>query len=171
MPGSLGHLVRRFLDVLLAKPLSEDESALIRTWLTPTQSEIFFEQPAADQRHGLYAAGVVVASDRGDQTAVTAALLHDVGKRRAGLGVIGRSVASLLILLGLPMTRRMIRYRDHGASGADELSSLDCDSLVVEFTRHHHDSRPNGFPPDLWDLLQKADQPPKPGTSLRARIS
>jgi putative nucleotidyltransferase with HDIG domain len=171
MPGSLGHLVYRFFDVLAARPLDEDESMLIRTWLTPAQSAIFFEQPAPDQRHALHAARVVIAAGGEDQTALTAALLHDVGKRSAGLGVIRRSVASLLILLGLPLTRRMTRYRDHGTNGADELSKLGCDELVVEFARHHHDSRPDGFPSDLWDLLQTADQPPKPGTTLRARIS
>jgi putative nucleotidyltransferase with HDIG domain len=91
-----------------------------------------------------------------------AALLHDIGKRHARLGLIGRSVASVLILLGLPLGQRMRTYRDHGMVAARELVGLSLPSLVVDFAMHHHGRRPPTIDPGIWDALIHADQPAKP---------
>lgn len=168
MPGSLGHLARRFFDVLLAKPLSDGEREVVDGWLTPTTAPTFFSQSDADQRHGYHAATVVRDSGVHDPAVIRAALLHDVGKRHAGLGVIRRSLASVLIRLRLPLTRRMRIYRDHGAIGATELAALGCEPLTVEFARRHHDKRPEIIEPGTWELLQLADQPPKTVTMFRS---
>ncbi len=171
MPAGPGHLAQRFFDVLLAEPLTEGERAAVDGWLSPTTASTFFSQSDADQRHGYHAAAVVLGSGAGDPAVIRAALLHDVGKRHAGLGVIGRTVATLLIRLRLPLTRRVRIYRDHGQIGSVELAALGCESLVVDFARAHHDRRPETFEPRTWELLQLADQPPKTATLFRSRIT
>lgn len=171
MPGSLSHLSQRFFDVLLARPLDEIERATVETWLDTPLSAIFFAQSHPDQRHGYRAALVVLGEGVSDLVVVRAALLHDVGKRHAGLRVVGRVWASLSIRLGLPLTRRGRIYREHGEVAARELEALGAEPLVVQFARHHHDDRSPGVPDEIWNLLQRADQPPKAGQMVRARIS
>lgn len=157
MPGSLGHLSGRFFDVLLARPLDEAEQATIGVWLTPELSEVFFSQSPADQRHG-YEAGLIVMDGGGNSDVVTAAVMHDTAKRHAGLGVLGRVVASVFIKLGLPLTERMRLYRDHGVLAAKELAELDAPALAVDFALHHHRGRPASINEETWQLLEKADQ-------------
>lgn len=171
MPGSLSHLTRRFFDVLLARPLDGAERAAVEGWLAPVAAEIFFAQPGPDQRHAYHSAMIVLAFVQTDVSVLRAALLHDVGKRHAGLGVIGRVIASLLIRLGLPLTDRARRYRDHGEVAAAELEAAGLEPIVVEFARHHHGSRPAGIPEATWELLRRADEPPKAGHAVRARIT
>lgn len=140
-------------------------------WLSERESAVFFSQPQADQRHGYHAAQVVLAAGNIDLVIIKAALLHDVGKRHARLGVVARSLVSVLIRLRLPLPARGRQYRDHGETAARELGEIGCEALVVEFARHHHGSRPVGIPEAAWDLLQRADEPPKTGETVRSRIS
>ena len=167
MPGSLGHLTRRFFDVLFATPLYLGERAAIEGWLDSGQAWVFFSQSDPDQRHGFHAA-LVSISGGAELEVIRAALLHDVGKRHARLGVLGRSFASIAIRLGLPLTRRWRLYRDHGEIAARELTALGCQGLIVDFALHHHGDRPTGFPIPTWDLLVRADQPPKTGAAPEA---
>lgn len=128
----------------------------MRELITWTEAAIFFDQPMVDQRHGLESARVA-RSLGGDYRASRAALLHDVGKRHSGLGVWGRSVASILLKLRLPMSRRMRLYHDHGPTGAFELERLMGDCLETRFTRTHHSNRSPEIDPATWQLLQRAD--------------
>jgi putative nucleotidyltransferase with HDIG domain len=169
--GSLSHLVLRFFDVLTSKPLTASEIAFIGDWLAPKESELFLSQPVPDQRHGHYAASTVLAAGEQEASVIRAALLHDIGKRHARLGVMGRTFASLSIRLELPLGRRGSSYRDHGEIAARELSELGCEPLVVDFARHHHGERPMTIPPATWELLQLADEPPKTRSAARARIT
>lgn len=171
MPGSPAHLVSRFFDVATAQRLDASEKAAVETWLTPETADVFFAQDAPDQRHGYHAALSVLAAGVNDREVIMAALLHDVGKRHARLGVLGRSVASLMILAGLPLTTRMEVYRDHGIAAARELGELSAPSLVVDFALHHHGKRPPTIAPDRWDVLIDADRAPKATRSVLARIT
>jgi putative nucleotidyltransferase with HDIG domain len=162
LPGSPAHLLRRFFDVASARPLTASERAAVDVWLPAEVADLFFAQAEADQRHGYHAALTVVADDLHDRDVVMAALLHDIGKRHARLGLIGRSVASVLILLGLPLSERMRTYRDHGMVAARELAGLGVPSLVVDFAMHHHGGRPPTIDPAIWDALIDADRPAKP---------
>jgi hypothetical protein len=171
LPGSPAHLFRRFFDVASAKPLTDSERAAVRSWITPELADVFFEQSPADQRHGYHAALVIVAADGSDHEVVVAALLHDVGKRHARLGVLGRSVASLMILFGLPLGDRMRVYRDHGLTGAGELARLGAPALAIDFAMHHHGKRPPTIDPATWQLLAAADQPPKARSRRPGRIT
>lgn len=132
---------------------------------------VFFEQSPADQRHGLESARHVMASKTATPDLVLAALLHDVGKRHAGLGVFGRVAASLLIHARLPLPARYRAYRDHGPVAARELEELGAPEVAVIFARHHHDSPPTGFDPVTWEILLTADQPAKTREHARAGIS
>lgn len=171
MPGSPAHLLERFFDVATARRLTTTERAAVSGWLTPETAEIFFSQAHADQRHGYHSALAVIASGVKDDDVVIAALLHDVGKRHSRLGIIGRSVTSVMILLRLPLTERMTLYRDHGLVAARELGSLGVPSLAVDFALHHHGERPPTIAPRVWDLLVAADQPPKPWSAVGAGIT
>lgn len=156
--GSWPHLIRRFFAVLTAGPLSDEEWGEVELWLDRDEEvKIYREQPVADQRHGLEAARRIAAVGGDRRDLVRAALLHDVGKRWANLGVIGRSLASLFAKLHVPVRGSWRRYLDHGSLGADELDRLDAGSMVVEFARHHHGRRPDTIPLHEWDLLKSVD--------------
>lgn len=124
-------------------------------------AEVFFEQMTADQRHGHHAALSVISDGRSDSDVIAAALMHDIGKRHARLGVIGRSVTSILMLLRLPLTRRMLLYGDHGEIGARELTRMGAPSLAIEFALHHQGERPQTIESQTWEILISADQAPK----------
>lgn len=171
MSGSPAHLIRRFFDVLTARPLNSSEREAVAGWLGLDAAGLFFAQDSADQRHTYHAALTVIAAGVRDREVLAAALLHDVGKRHARLGVVGRSLASILIGLGLPLTERMTGYRDHGMVGARELGAIGAPSLAIDFALHHQGERPVTIEPRTWDLLIAADQPPKPTTMLRGRIT
>jgi putative nucleotidyltransferase with HDIG domain len=142
--------------------LTASEQAAVRDWLSRDAAALFFAQKNADQRHGHHAALTLVADGIHDRDVVMAALLHDIGKRHSSLGLIGRSVASVLILLRLPLSERMRTYRDHGMVGARELAVLSMPSIVVDFAMHHHGRRPPTIDPGTWDALVAADQPARP---------
>ena len=171
MPGSPVHLVLRFFDVLTAPGLSPDERDEVRGWLSPGEMALFFDQADHDQRHGYDAAKSVLDAGSSDARVIKAALLHDVGKRYAGLGVTGRSVASVAIALRIPLPPRFATYRDHGEVAAVELEAIGSDHLAVSYARSHHGPRPMDITPAAWALLQAADQPPKPRKLMERRIS
>ena len=167
----MSHLVRRFFDVLLARELTANEQKAVRHWLSADLANLFFEQPVADQRHGYHAALLVVAQGARDDQLIEAALLHDVGKRHSGLGVVGRSLASVLIAIGAPLTSRVERYRDHGLIGAQELARAGASRLAVEFAAHHPNERPQGFDEKAWSVLGNADQAPNTRTLMNLGIT
>jgi hypothetical protein len=159
MPGSYGHLASRFFDYLRARPLDDAETLAVRSVLSDAEARLFFDQTPRDQAHGYAAAMFVRSTDVNRVETVKAALLHDIGKRQARLGLLGRVLASVMIKLGLPLSRRMADYRDHGPIGAAELGDAGSASLVVEFARNHHASRPEAVGEEDWNLLQEADIP------------
>lgn len=168
MPGTWLHLTGRFFDVVTARPLDGGELDRLRRWLAPGELALFSAQDHADQRHG-YECALDVASllpDRADL--VRAAALHDVGKRHAGLGSIGRVFASLAIRSGLPLHGRFAAYAAHGELAARDLAEIGTPQPIIDFARHHHASRPAGFPPADWSVLQDADRARLPVTRRRA---
>jgi len=171
LAGSAAHLFHRFFDVLTARSLTTSEMAAVRGWLAPDLFELFRAQPTADQRHGYGAALQVVAGGSDDRDTIVAALMHDVGKRHARLGVFARSVATILIRLHILQGRRVMAYRDHGLVGAHELAGAGAPALAVDFAMHHQGERPPSIPEPTWDLLIAADQAPKAWASIRGWIT
>lgn len=153
------HLAGRFLDVTLARPLRPGEQAEVAALLrTDAERSMYWDQPRADQRHGLAAARLVRSARPGRTDLVRAALLHDVGKRRARLGPMGRSLATVLGRLGIGGPARFVDYLDHGRIAGRQLDRAGAEPLVVAFALHHHGERPEEIPREDWDLLQAADR-------------
>lgn len=154
-------MASRFFEVVRPRPLGPDEQALVHSWLGDRLARAFFSQDAADQRHGLECGIRVLGSSVASPDLVIAAALHDVGKRQSGLGVSGRVIATIMIALGVPLTRRFAAYRDHGALAAAELEELGAPPVAVLFARHHHGPRPDGIDAPTWAILVEADEPAK----------
>lgn len=156
MPGDWRHLGRRFFAALRADPLDASEAASLSMLLEPAEMALFAEQPRIDQRHG-FESMTFAAERTEDRDVLRAAALHDIGKRHAGLGVLGRVLASICLKLGIPVRGRFRMYRDHGPIGAAELQSIDSPDLAVAYARHHHGHRPDGVVEQTWSLLLEAD--------------
>lgn len=151
------HLVRRFFEVLRARPLDDDERNEVASWIGSTDlADLFYSQQVADQRHG-YEIARAVASAGHRLDLVAAAALHDVGKRHSRLGAISRSIATVLMALRLPLSRRMTAYRDHGPLGALDLEAAGASKLTIDFARHHQHRRPPAISPEDWAVLNAAD--------------
>lgn len=92
-----------------------------------------------------------------DATVLRTALLHDVGKAHTTLGAVGRSVATMLDVVGAPLLPAMAVYRDHGALGAEALARIGADALTIDFARRHPDPDPGSQSPAAWAVLLEAD--------------
>lgn len=153
----LRHLIRRFFGSLRARRPGPDDQRLVAGVLSDAEATAFWSQPVPDLAHAVRSARLVggAVPDRVDL--MRAALLHDLGKRRSSTGTISRSMATGLAALHLPTTQRQRLYLDHARLGAEELASLGCEPLVVEFARHHHRDRPAAIDREDWTTLVIAD--------------
>ena len=152
------HLVLRFFGHYRARPLNPEEQRYVHDHLSAPCAELFWKQSVPDQRHAIIVAGRVEATFPGDAPMIEAALLHDIGKWRPNPGAIARSIATILALMRLPMTKRMWAYRDHGPRGAAELEQARCGELSVEFARLHPAPPPDGLDEHRWEVLMEADE-------------
>ena len=156
MPGGWIHLAGRFFSAVGAASLDDQERQVLADWLEPDELRLFLDQSAIDQRHGLESA-TFVAARSDDRDLIRAAALHDIGKRHARLGVIGRVIASIAIKLHLPVRGRFATYRDHGPIGSVELERAGSPPIAIHYARHHHESRSPDVTQSVWDLLSAAD--------------
>ena len=156
--GTWRHLATRLLSVVLSTGLKPGEVEEVRDWLSPFEGDAFFAQPLYDQRHGWRAARMVADQQPLRRDLVRAALLHDIGKRQAGLGPIGRSFASAHTKFGGRPKGKWLSYMEHGPAGAVELDILGAEPVVVEFARHHHGERPDSISVEEWTVLQASDR-------------
>jgi hypothetical protein len=157
--GGWGHLARRFFGSLWpAGPKARDD-AWARSHLSEREQELWIRMPGADRRH---AVGVARKVERAlgveaERPVMAAALLHDIGKIEAGLGVYGRVAATLSgKLAGVEMaedwrktrgfTRRVGLYLHHPTIGGDLLALAGSDDLTVAWAREHH------LPEDEWTV-------------------
>ena len=151
------HLAGRFFGHLGAGAPGPADQQYVHDHLTPACAAVFWTQSPADQEHAVTVARRVEAAIGDDPETIEAALLHDIGKRDVRIGAIGRSIATVLDAAGLPMTRSMRAYRDHGPSGGRILESAGCGRLAVAFAGAH----PAGPPADVdaarWQVLLGAD--------------
>jgi putative nucleotidyltransferase with HDIG domain len=151
------HLIARFFESLTSRALTPDEQGRASVWLRDGEADLFWGQQPLDQRHALTCADIVAAAQPDRNDLIRAALLHDIGKRHAHLGIIGRVVASVLSVLRIPAPGRLSTYLDHGPLGASDLAASGSEAIVVAFARGHHGPCPDGFDPGDWSLLVGAD--------------
>jgi putative nucleotidyltransferase with HDIG domain len=160
------HLVRRFLGSLSPRPLDASDDAWATGQLGPGERRLWQRMPRADRKHSVGVARQVAEQVGEDQrAALSAALLHDVGKVEAGLGTFGRVVATVVgrrrggrWRASSGLRGRLGRYLHHDAIGASLLEDAGADPLTVAWAREHH--RPEGewsVPVELGRALRDAD--------------
>lgn len=174
--GGLRHLASRFVESLWPGGPGVAGEAWARLWLKPGEVEVWNAMSGPDRRHAVAVARrVATAFGNPDGAGVArnvlaAALLHDAGKSRSGLGVLGRSATTALALvLGRGQVagwsdrragwrQRAGRYAAHDEIGAGLLEAVGSDSLVVAWAREHHlpDARWS-VEPRVASVLKEAD--------------
>jgi hypothetical protein len=167
MPGSWRHLSGRFFGSVGARDLDAPEAEEVTALLSDAEMDLFMRQAPLDRRHGYTAARF--ALDAGaSEVVVRAAALHDVAKRHADLGILGRVVASVCIKLRLPVRGRFRTYRDHGPIGAAELAAAGAPAIAVSYARSHHGAKPVDIDVETWTLLNAADAASERSQSVRS---
>lgn len=150
------HLIKRFFGVVASRSLSPEEQAWVNRMLRPDLAQLYWQQAAIDQRHAYDVARRTEGALGKDDAALTAALLHDVGKRHSRAGVIGRSLATILDGLRLPLPADWRKYRDHEQLGAADLARQGADLLTVAFAAGRRPAT-DEVESRVWDALIAAD--------------
>jgi hypothetical protein len=131
---NLVHLARRFVTSLSRRPPGPADEAWAEGWLLPGEVDLWRRRAAQDRRHAIVVARRFVTRRRhADRAEVSGALLHDVGKVDAGLGTLGRVVATLVG----PRTDRFRAYHDHEAIGARMAAAAGADPVTVSLIEGH----------------------------------
>ena len=110
------HLLRRFFSSLSNRPVSGDDLGWVESKLLAGEYELWKRMDNHDRRHSLTVARRFVAFYPDFmRDHVAAALLHDVGKVRARLGVFGRVLATIIG----PRGERFRTYHQHEILGQE----------------------------------------------------
>jgi hypothetical protein len=170
------HLTSRFVRALWPGPPRAADTEWVATMLPPELLAVWSKMPSHDRRHSIGVARSVEAAlagtpAEGDQRWITAALMHDVGKLDAGLGVYGRVVATVSgAVAGGAMadvwstkrgfTRRVGLYLRHPELGANRIRILGGPHEAAAWAAAHH--TPDAWhdlpiPPDVVAALAAAD--------------
>ena len=108
------HLVRRFFTSLSKRPPASNDIAWVNEKLLESEFELWCRMEPHDQRHSIEVARRFVdLCPVGTRDHVAAALLHDIGKIEADLGVFGRAVATIVG----PRGQKFRRYHEHELIG------------------------------------------------------
>lgn len=170
------HLVDRFFRALWPFPPRAADRAWVATILTPDELSLFERMPNHDRRHAIGVARGVEAQLAGTRYAgedrwLATALLHDIGKLDARLGVYGRVVATLSGAAAghdaaydwsrkSGFTRRVGLYLRHPELGGDRIDIIEGRPEAAAWARAHHDpaSWPTlDLPPEVIAALDHAD--------------
>lgn len=153
------HLARRFFASVFARSPGPGDQDWVAGVLDTGELELWRQQPRYDRSHSVGVARRVDAALAADSEPrwLAAALLHDVGKVRCGLGVMGRVVGTLLMAgLGRARVRswagrsgwraRFGRYATHGELGAEMIRARGGREVVARWAELHH--QPGQADPD-----------------------
>jgi hypothetical protein len=170
------HLGRRFVRALWPAPPRERDVVWVAIILEPGELRLWRSLPNHDQRYTIRVAKLVDERLAGTEFAgqrqwLAAALLHDVGKLDAGLGVFGRSVAAVMGVAAGParvdrwaqtsgFRRRVAWYLHHDERGADRIRAAGGRDEAARWARAHHqrDCWPaSGVPITVAEALETAD--------------
>lgn len=170
------HLTRRFFTSLWPGAPKPRDDAWVRKVLRPGEYALWSRLPNHDRRHSIAVARRVERAlagtpYAGDDQWLAAALLHDVGKIDARLGVLGRVGATLAgAAAGHEMavawsdkrgiTRRVGLYLRHAELGADHIRLAGGTEVAARWAAAHHDESAwaaTGIPAPVVAALHDAD--------------
>ena len=174
--GREAHLARRFFGALSPAAPKPADIVWVETVLNAREYAVWNRMPKHDRRHSIAVARRVEAALAGTEHAddprwLEAALLHDVGKLDADLGVFGRVAATLAgAVAGHGMadawserrgiTRRFGLYLRHPELGASRIRMCEGSREAAVWAEAHQDLDrydQTGIPPDVLDALAAAD--------------
>ncbi len=123
------HLVSRFFGAISGASPSPEDLAEVESLLLDSEFRLWQKLPAMDQRHSIAVLRRFLNLRPGaTQPELRAALLHDIGKIRSNLGVLGRVFATLIGRRG----ERFMDYHDHEKIGSQMLQDIDSDSVTIQ---------------------------------------
>ena len=159
-PPKLVHLARRLVASLRAVGSTGADDSFARSWLNDAEFALWQRQRPVDRRHSAGVARHVAGDAEGaPRWVMAAALLHDVGKVTADLGVAGRVLAAVLKLAGMRRAPGALgRYLRYPEAGAELLSEAGSDAFVVAWSAQHHLPPASWTVPPPWaEVLARAD--------------
>jgi hypothetical protein len=145
----VGHLARRWWGALWAGAPRTEDDVWAHRWLTAGEQQVWRRLDDGDRHHALVVARrFAAAHPHATQAQMAAALLHDCGKREAGLGLWGRVAATVIG----PRTDRFRVYADHERVGAVMLEASGSDPVTVALV-----ARAEGVDTHVRAMLDAAD--------------
>ncbi|HMG26466.1 MAG TPA: hypothetical protein VKH36_06590 [Acidimicrobiia bacterium] len=170
------HLARRFVRALRPGAPGAEDAAWVAGILDPDELELWSSLPNHDRRYTIRVARLVDeqlagTAFAGDHRWLAAALLHDVGKLDAGLGVVGRSVATVMGAVAgdarvhrwahsSGFRRRVAWYLHHDERGAARIRAAGGRDEAARWAwAHHHRDRwaESDIPVPVAEALEAAD--------------
>lgn len=146
------HLVRRFVTSLSSASPPSSDIAWVNESLLPSEFELWSRMESYDQRHSIEVARRFVdLCPVGTRDHVAAALLHDIGKIEADLGVFGRVVATI----AGPKGEKFRRYHDHELIGLNLCRKAGSSAETLRLLDWSHEELRND---SIANLLRQADQ-------------
>jgi putative nucleotidyltransferase with HDIG domain len=138
---ALVHLFTRFFTSLFARAPNDAHVAHVARVLTPAELELWQSMSRPDRAESMATLDRLPTETAANPVWAAAALLHDVGKTRSGLGTFGRVFATLRGTLGDPARAggRAGAYLRHAEIGAEALQQAGARAEVVAWARAHHD--------------------------------
>lgn len=141
------HLVKRFFGSVSPTPLDELEQAWVKEVLSIREHDLWLTQAVVDQRHSHdIGRRFVVIRPQASRDEIAGALLHDIGKIDADLGIMARVIVTVLPL----PTPRFSIYRHHQQRGAQMLNEIGCTETTIALVAGRPDS-------DALHALNRAD--------------
>ena len=130
--GSVGHLARRFFGSWSRAEPAPDDVAWVWSKLSEAESRLWQRMAVQDRRHSIEVAHRFVSfAPSATQSEIAGALLHDVGKQVAGLGTVGRVVATIVG----PRGGRFRDYHAHERLGAELLLAAGSHRATIELVQ------------------------------------
>ena len=170
------HLARRFFVSLWPGPVRVSDLEWVESILEPEERSLWSQLRPADRRHTIAVARRVermlaTTPSAGDDRWLAAALLHDVGKLDADLGVFTRVGATMAGAAGghdmaeawsakRGITRRVGLYLRHPELGSTRIALVGGRDEAARWAGAHHAPErwsSLGFPPEVVSALHEAD--------------